>query len=129
MPNTVTQRTLLGGGKERNIYRSIHIVSDGSEETDLIVYDNSTFMADVNEGKLAQVWLSGNAATLRLSWDQTTDSPAFAGGPENGNHWDFRGFGGIPNPGGAGATGDLLLTTASLDNLDEIFMIIHIIQG
>ncbi len=129
MPNTILQRTLMGGGKERNIYRLIHILSDGSEETDLVVYDNSTFMDSVNEGILAQVWLSGNAATIRLEWDQTTDSPAFAGGPENGNHWDFRCFGGISNPGGTGATGDLLLTTASLDANDEVFIVIHIIQG
>ena len=129
MPNTVIQRTLVGGDKERNVYRLIHLLSDGSEETDLVVYDNSAFMADVNEGILAQVWLSGNASTVRLEWDQTTDSPAFAGGPENGSHWDFRGFGGIANPGGDGATGDLMLTTTGLDSGDEIFLVIHIIQG
>lgn len=129
MPNTVTQRTLVGGGKERNIYRSIHIASDGSEEADLVVYDNSAFMADVNEGKLAQVWLSGDACVTKLEWDQSTDEPAFSGNPSNGGHWDFRGFGGISNPGATGATGDLVLTTTGLDNGDEVFMVIHIIQG
>lgn len=119
----------MGSGSERNIYRLIHIVSDGSEETDLIVYDNSTFMNDVNGGSLKQVWLSGNDCTVRLEWDQTTDSPAFAGGPQNGAHWDFRGFGGITNPGGTGATGDLVLTTSNLDAGDEVFLIIHIVQG
>lgn len=129
MANTVTQLTLLGSGSERNIYRLIHIVSDGTEETDLVVYDNSAFVADTAKGKLMQVWLSGNDCTVRLEWDQTTDSPAFAGGPQNGSHWDFRGFGGIRNPNGTGATGDLTLTTASLDAADEVFIIIHIIQN
>lgn len=129
MTNTVTQRTVSGGGSDKNIIRTIHIASDGSEETDLIVYDNSTFCNDVTKGNLKQVWLSGNAATMRLEWDQSSDSPAFAGGPENGTHWDFRGFGGIPNPNGSGATGDLLLTTNSLDSGDEVFLVIHISQN
>lgn len=129
MTNTVTQRTIVGSGSDRNVYRLIHIVSDGSEETDLVVYDNSTLAADVTTGKLMQVWLSGADAIMRLEWDQSTDSPAFAGSPANGNHWDFRGFGGISNPNASGATGDLVLTTSALDNGDEVFMVIHIVQG
>ena len=129
MVNTVTQRTVLGGGSDKNIIRSIHILSDGTEETDLVIYDNSTLIADTAKGSLMQVWLSGNASTLRLEWDQSTDSPAFAGGPDNGNHWDFRGFGGITNPNGTGATGDLVLTTAGLDSGDEVFLVIHISQN
>lgn len=129
MVNTVTQRTISGAGSDKNIIRSVHILSDGSEETDLVVYDNSTLVNDTSKGRLCQVWLSGNAATLRLEWDQNTDSPAFAGGPENGNYWDFRGFGGIPNPNGTGATGDLLLTTSSLDSGDEVFLVFHIAQN
>lgn len=119
----------MGAGSDKNIIRTIHILSDGSEETDLVVYDNSAFVNDVSKGNLKQVWLSGNAATLRLEWDQNTDSPAFAGGPENGNYWDFRGFGGVPNPNGTGATGDLLLTTSSLDSGDEVFLVIHVTQN
>lgn len=107
----------------------IHILSDGSEETDLVIYDNSTLINDVSKGRLCQVWLSGNAATLRLEWDQSTDAPVFAGGPENGNYWDFRGFGGLSNPNGTGATGDLLLTTNSLDSGDEVFLVIQIAQN
>lgn len=128
MVNTVTQRTLLGGGSDRNIYRMIHIVSDGSEEADLVVYDNSTLIADTAKGSLMQVWLSGDASIMRLEWDQTTDSPAFAGDPTNGLHYDFRGFGGITNPNGSGATGDLLLTSVDLDSGDEVMIIIHIVQ-
>ena len=129
MTNTVTQRTLVGGGAERNIYRLITIVSDGSEEADLLVYDNSAFMNNVSEGILAQVWLSGSDCVVRLEWDQDTDSPAFAGTPSSGGYWDFRGLGGISNPGSTGATGDLLLTTSGLDSGDEVCMVIHIVQG
>lgn len=129
MVNTVTQRTLLGGGKERNIVRSIHILSDGSEETDLVVYDNSAFVADVAKGVLLEVWVSGSDCVGRLEWDQDTDSPAFSFNPANGGYWDFRSFGGIGNPGGTGATGDLVLTTSGLDAGDELTLIIRVTQN
>lgn len=128
MANTVTQRTIVGGGSDKNIYRHIHISSDGSEETDLVIYDNSAFIADTSKGSLQQVWVSGDAGVIRLEWDQTTDSPAFALVPSGADHLDFRHFGGIHNPNGSGATGDLVLTSADLDIGDEISLIIHIKQ-
>lgn len=128
MANTITQRTLMGAGSDRNVYRLIHIASDGTEETDTVIYDNSAFVADTARGSLRQVWLSGDPAVIRLEWDQTADSVAFAGSADNGVHYDFRGFGGIPNPGAAGATGDLVLSSADLDAGDEVFIIIHIVQ-
>lgn len=129
MANTVTQRTLLGAGSDKNVYRLITIVSDGTEETDLVIYDNSAFVADVNKGKLQQVWVSGDDCICRLEWDQTADSPAFVVRPGSPDHLDFRHFGGISNPGGAGATGDLVLSSADLDAGDELSIIIHITQN
>jgi hypothetical protein len=129
MPNTVTQRTLLGSGSEKNIVRSIHIVSDGTEESDLVIYDNSAFVGDVSKGSLLELWVSGSDCVARLEWDQTTDSPAFVASPSNGGYWDFRSFGGIGNPNGTGATGDLVLTTANLDSGDELMIIIRVAQN
>lgn len=129
MTNTVTQRTVAGAGSDRNVYRLIHIISDGSEETDLVVYDNSAFVANTLKGKLQQVWISGDPGTTRLEWDQTTDSTAFVGSADNGVHFDFREFGGVSNPGDTGATGDLVLTTADLDVGDEIMLLIHVTQN
>lgn len=129
MVNTVTQRTLLGGGKEKNIVRSIHIVSDGSEETDLVIYDNSTLVNDTSKGNLQEIWVSGSSCQCVLEWDQATDAPAFTFDPSNGNYWDFRSFGGIPNPNGTGATGDLLLTTTNLDSADVVTIIFRIGQN
>lgn len=128
MTNTITQRTLMGGGSERNIIRSIHIVSDGTEETDLVVYDNSAFINNTSKGKLRKVWISGSDCVVRLEWDQSTDSPAYAGNPASDDFTDFSAFGGIKNPGGTGATGDLVLTTSGLDSGDEVFLVIHINQ-
>ena len=129
MPNTVTQNTIMGAGSDKKIVRSIHIASDGSEETDLVIYDNSAFIADTAKGRLSEIWVSGSDCIARLEWDQTTDSPVFVANPSNGGYWDFRSFGGFKNPGGTGATGDLVLTTQNLDNLDELFIIIKIEQN
>ena len=129
MTNTVTQRTLLGAGSDKNIVRLIHIISDGSEEADLVVYDNSAFVANTAKGKLERVIVGGDAAIIRLEWDQTADSPAIAVSADNGIDWDFREFGGISNPGAAGATGDLVLTTLDMDAGDEVSIIIHINQA
>jgi hypothetical protein len=129
MANTVTQRTLIGSGKDKSIVRLINIVSDGSEEADLIVYDNSAFVNDVSKGVLQEVWVSGSDCVARLEWDQTTDSPAFSINPSTGGYWDFRSFGGIGNPNGTGATGDLVLSTAALDAGDELTLIIKIGQN
>lgn len=128
MANTVTQRTLIGSGSDKNIVRLIHIVSDGSEETDLVVYDNSAFIADTAKGRLDRVLVCGDAATIRLEWDQTADSPALSVNPSNGIDFDLRQFGGIPNPNGSGATGDLVLSSAALDAGDEVTLILHISQ-
>lgn len=129
MANTVTQRTLFGGATDKNIYRMINIISDGSEESDLVVYDNSAFIANTAKGKLMQIWVSGDAGVCRLEWDQTADAPAFTIVPGGADHIDFRHFGGISNPGATGATGDLVLTTNDLDTGDELTLILHINQA
>lgn len=129
MANAITQRTLLGSGSDKIIVRSVHIVSDGSEETDLVVYDNSAFVADASKGRLLSVMTSGSDCIARLEWDADTDAPAFVVNPSNGGYWCFEKFGGIDNPGGAGATGDLVLTTSALDAGDEFILIFRIAQN
>lgn len=128
MANTVTQRTLYGGGSSKKVVRHIHISSDGSEETDLVIYDNSAFVNDTSKGVLEKVMVAGSSSVVRLEWDQTTDSPAFVMDPSHGGIYDFECFGGISNPNGSGATGDLLLTTASLDAGDEVSLLIVVRQ-
>lgn len=128
MANTVTQRTLLGGANSKNVVHLITIVSDGSEETDLVVYDNSAFINNVNKGNLMAVRASGSDCVCRLEWDQTTDSPAVSLNPAHDQHMCFKSFGGIKNPKGTGATGDLLLTTSGLDAGDEVTLILEIAQ-
>ncbi len=128
MPNTVTQTTLMGAGTDKLVVRRIHIVSDGSEESDLVVYDNSTLVADTSKGRLDFVYAMGSDCVCRLEWDADTDVIATAVNPSSAGFLDFRMFGGFPNPGGTGKTGDLLLSTATLDSGDEVTLILGISQ-
>jgi hypothetical protein len=128
MANVIVQRTLFGSGSSRKVVRSVHIISDGSEETDLIVYDNSDFINDATKGRLTKIIASGNPCTCRLEWDQTTDNAIISFDPSYPLQVDFSFFGGISNPNGAGATGDILFSTGSLDLGDEITLIFEIEQ-
>lgn len=129
MANTITSRTLSGSPSDKNLYLLINISSDGTEETDLVVYDNSAFFNQPTKGKLLEVWASGSSSQLSLEWDQSTDSPIANFDPAYTQYLDFRSFGGITNPNGTGATGDILLTTANLDSGDVVTLILHVEQS
>ncbi len=128
MVNTVTQRTIYGGGRSRKVVRIINIASDGSEETDLVIYDNSTLVADVTRGSLLKVEASGSSCQCTLEWDQSTDSPICSFDPAYTECLDFSETQGVRNPGGTGATGDIVLTTANLDNGDVVTLKLTIKQ-
>lgn len=128
MPNTVTQKTLDGSGSDTYVSRNIHINSDGSEETDLVIFDNSAFIADVSKGRLISLKASGDSCDLIFEWDQSTDSEIIRINPGSGIDIDFIKLGGGGNPNGSGATGDLLLTTANLDNGDSVTITIVVKQ-
>ena len=131
MANTITQTTLAGVGSDMQISRLIHITSDGSEETDLVIFDNSAFVADVSKGRLLKVKAFGNTCVCILEWDQTTDAEVCRFTPEGTFCLDFMKYGGLTgsNPAAAGATGDLLLTTTGLDAGDEITIEIIVKQS
>ncbi len=124
MPNTVTQTTLFSG--TGIAVRKIDIVSDGSEETDLVILDRSTFDSVTDNGRVMKVMASGSSCQLQLKWDQTTDSPIINMDPAYTQKMCFAEFGGIKNPGATGATGDILLTTTNLDNGDVVSLIITV---
>jgi len=130
MPNTITQRTLYGDASTKRVIRSIHIISDGSEETGLIIYNNSDFIADVTKGKVSAIHTSGSyGGSLRIEFDATTNTPITSMGlGDNAGTHSYEHLGGISNPGGAGVTGDIVLTTTKLADLDELHIILEVEQ-
>lgn len=116
MANTVTTTTVYGGGDSRYVTTLTTILGDGSGQvTDSIIYDNSAFVANVTKGTLVYLDVAATASTgILIEWDQTTDFLAWAGNGLYPTKKKFECFGGIKNPGGTGATGDLLVTTTGL---------------
>jgi hypothetical protein len=129
MANTITQQTLVGSGSDKVISRVIHIVSDGTEEVDLVIFQNSSFINDVTKGRLRKVRAMGSPCNLRLEWKQTTDAIICDIDPYSDCSLDFIKTGGGENPVGAGATGNIVLTTQNLDLNDEVTLFIEVVQS
>lgn len=134
MANTIVNtRTLTG--QDRVTIHYVTIASDGSEETDLVIYDSSVVataigITDPLICTLQSIYASVSAAStarVKLEWDATTDVLALdipAGTNPTKN--DFRPISGLKNTAGTGITGDITLTTTGLEAGDNITIIIMV---
>ena len=132
MANTITNtRTLVS---EQRVIQYICIASDGTEETNLIVYDSSVVatalgIADPLKCTIIRARYVSNAAlgVVHLDFDASTDVLALAM-PYNGGNMDmdFKDIGGLKNTAGTGITGDILLTTTGLVSGDHITLILEV---
>lgn len=136
MANTITNTRIVTGTDL--IVQQILINSDGTEETDLVIYDSSAVATALGKSDTLKSTIMGcqivvqnaaNAATLTLEYDATTDVIALpltvAAGAMH-ESLDFSDHGGIVNLAGTGSTGDILLTTTGLDSGDIILMFLHV---
>lgn len=128
MANTITKTTLIDG--PRNLVQLINIDGDASgNETNTVLVDRSTFVpTDGTELVVEKIEGLLSGFTAVLSFDATTDLP-FVMFP-NGDWFchDWTAIGGISsNKAGAGANGDILLTTTGLetDATDAATFILH----
>ena len=132
MANTVTSSVISTSLKEAIVYTTIS--SDGTEETDLVIYDSSAVATTVGttdplDSAIISVYASVSAAaTARawLEWDATTDVLAFDIPAANPVKANFRAIGGLPNQAGSGITGDITLTTTGLESGDKITLVLHV---
>jgi len=129
MANTITKQTLADG--ERNLIVKVHLASDGTEETDLVLIDVSDYNGAASGGlrhpwtevKIEKIDFTGlaNAASLTFSWDADANVKAFTVNPgNNSSPLDWCRVGGLINNAGTGKTGDILLTTTGLASGDEL---------
>lgn len=138
MANTNKLVNIVYTAKEAVVY--LTIASDGTEETDLLIYDSSAVAAEIakiNPGfpdpltcRILEVYGSVAAAStarVKLEWDASTDVLAMdipAGqSPTKAN---FRKHGGLTNQGGTGINGDILLTTTGLESGDTITIVLTV---
>jgi hypothetical protein len=116
MANTITKTTLLDG--PRNLVQLINIAGEaaGTDETNTVLVDRSTFSA-VEGQRFSVVKIEGllTGFSAALSFDATADL-VFVRLPDG--DWfshDWSEFGGISSDlAGAGAIGDILLSTTGL---------------
>lgn len=132
MANTNTSQYLMSGPGRVIIH--LVIDSDGTEETDLVVYDSSAVATligktDTLNCRINSIMYSTNSllGVVKLEWDATTDILAWAL-PASGNSdkFCFDKIGGLKNKGGSGRTGDITLTTTGLVAGDAISLILDV---
>lgn len=115
MVNTITKTTLIDG--PRNFVVLVNILGDGSgDETNTLLIDRSTFSGtDTLETAVARLEGDCGGFAATLSFDATTDL-VFARLPDT--QWFthcWEDIGGVSsNKAGAGANGDILLSTTGL---------------
>jgi hypothetical protein len=132
MSNVSTIRNLILSPQEVVVYATIF--SDGTEETDMVIYDSSVIatalgITDPLDSTILEVYVSTSTLTalgVKLEFDATTDVLAVAipGGAGATSHHNFRDFGGLPNYAGTGITGDITLTTTLLEANSSISLVL-----
>lgn len=113
MAVTVTSQTILDG--TRNAIIKVTILGDGINElTKQIIYDSSTFVNDTQMNKLMRIQYDLNGFSGLLYWDATSDVQMMSLTKNFAADEKFFWNGGLINNGGAGRTGDILLSTNGL---------------
>ena len=115
MADTVTSQIIANGPR----YHIVHLtnISDGTGESLVTKVDISA--CDLGNGVFATKasvkeiqWSIQGFTSVRLFWDHTTDNTLAVLAQGNG-YSEFGMLGMLNDPGGAGGTGDILLSTAA----------------
>lgn len=126
MANTVNTTYISCGHNKVIMY--VTLVSDGSNETDSVVYDSSDVASKLGlPDSLTCSLLSIEAyvssaltARVKLEFDATTDVLAVNIPATMNMAADYSCIGGLKNYAGSGKTGDIVLTTTGLSSGDLI---------
>lgn len=132
MANAITNTNLMKGGSEHVNY--LTLVSDGTEETDYVLYDSSALNTvdglDCNimkiEGCITTLDHTAVDVSVVLEFDATTDVLALSLPLNQPFCYNFRCFGGLKNYAGTGKTGDITMTTTGLETGDAMWLVIHV---
>lgn len=133
MANTVTNTQVLVGQNE--VIQYVTLASDGSQETDLVIYDSSAVatslgITDPLTCNILSVYGSASTASTARVWlefDATTDILAIdIPAQTNPTDKNFRYIGGLKNTAGTGITGDVTLTTTGLASGDKLTIILEV---
>lgn len=126
MANTVSTTKIIENQREAVIYFTL--VSDGSNETNTVIYDSSAIASDIgitdplNCNLLEVKTTASMVSTAKARLDFYATTPVLALVIMNGNDVDlnFAHAGGLRNYAGTGKNGDITLTTTGLASGDLI---------
>lgn len=124
MADAVTSQTLRDG--PRNVVMKFTNLSDGTGESAVLKVDVSTLAGAPSKVRITRIHYSVTGMVATLLWDADTDVRCvdLAGY----GTFDLEHFGGIINNGGAGVTGDILLTTTGHTSGDNYTIILEMIK-
>ena len=123
MPNTVSSNIVLSGAKNAAV--EVQILGDGSGEQTATVIVDSSALNSVGEYKLLDVQANLIGVTAELLWDATANVHALYLS-DGASFREWYATGGLTNEGGAGKTGDILITTVGLGSGDKISMTLRL---
>lgn len=129
--NTITNHTQFQGSRDVAVYFTL--ACNGDQETGTTIYSSSSIataigLPDSMQSRILAikaVVASGATApppVVTLLWKATTNVLAACLSSDAPLKVDFREFGGLLNQGGAGKTGDILITTTGLLTGDAILI-------
>jgi hypothetical protein len=108
---------------KRTIRKFTYINVDSSE-SDVKKVDISTLIGTPTAVIIDQVWFTVSGMAVLIEFDHTTDDEALA--LQGTGYQDYRGAGGITDPGSTGGTGDILFTTVGQAANDSYTIILDI---
>lgn len=121
MPDAVSSQTIIDG--PRNVVMKFTSVSDGTGEDAVTKVDVSALSGAPTAVAIDKIHYSVSGMIVRLLWDATSDVTIIE--LQGDGVFDFTSFGGLPNNGGDGVTGDIQLTTVGHTNLDSYAIVLE----
>lgn len=125
MADTVSSQTLIDGDK--NVVVKFTNLSDGTGEAAVLKVDVSALNGAPSRVTIEKIHYSVFGMVVTLLWDATTDVRIVD--LQGDGHMDLKCFGGLYNNGGAGVTGDILLTTTGHSLNDSYSIILEMKKG
>lgn len=132
MADAVTSQTIIDG--ERTLIMKFTNISDGTGEAAVLKVDVSA-LAPSASGQacdrvtVTKIFISNHGMEVRMFFDATADVPFFLSSSSATQTLDMSMFGGIPNNGGAGVTGDIVFSTSDASAGDTYWCILEMVKG
>ena len=126
MADAVTSNVVSSGPRNHSVL--LTCISDGTGESNVVKIDVSTFKkADGSAPTAVNIesvkWIMQGFTYIKLAWDHTTDDTALV--LSGDGDMCFK-HGSLNDPGSAGGTGDLLLTSVGAASGDTYTILLNV---